>query len=76
LVAQVTSGTLGLANKVIRERLGLFESYHSVQSVTLANLRKDIEQGHASKRARRVALLDIEDIKAKGRRQRSAKANG
>ena len=76
LVAQVTSGTLGSASKVILERLGLFESYHSVQSVTLANLKKDIEQGQADKPAGRVAPLDIEDIKAEGRRQRSLKTSG
>jgi antitoxin ParD1/3/4 len=66
----------GSASEVIREALRLFESYQSVQSATLANLKADIEQGQADKRAGRVAQLNIEGIKAEGRRQRSTKAAG
>lgn len=74
--AHVASGMFGSASEVIREALRLFESYQSVQSATLANLKADIEQGKADKRAGRVAPLNIANVKAEGRRQRSAKANG
>lgn len=74
--AHVASGMFGSASEVIREALRLFESYQSVQSATLANLKADIEQGQADKRAGRVAPLNIQGIKAEGRRQRSAKAAG
>jgi antitoxin ParD1/3/4 len=74
--AHVASGMFGSASEVIREALRLFESYQSVQSATLANLKADIEQGQADKRAGRVGPRNIEGIKAEGRRQRSAKANG
>jgi hypothetical protein len=41
-----------------------------------ADLKNDIEQGQADKQAGRVGPLNIEGIKAEGRRRRSAKANG
>ena len=41
-----------------------------------ANLKYDIEQGQADKQSGRVGPFNIEGIQAKGRRQRSAKANG
>ena len=74
--AHVASGMFGSASEVIREALRLFESYQSVQSATLANLKADIEQGQADKRAVRVAPLDITGIRAEGRRQRLAKGSG
>jgi antitoxin ParD1/3/4 len=74
--AHVASGMFGSASEVIREALRLFESYQSVQSATLANLKLDIELGQADKRAGRVAPLNIEAIKAQGRKQRSTKAVG
>ena len=74
--AHVVSGMFGSASEVIREALRLFEAYQSVQSAALANLQRDIEQGQADKRAGRVAPLNIESIKAEGRKQRSSKAVG
>ena len=74
--AHVASGMFGSASEVIREALRMFESYQSVQSATLVNLKMEIEQGQADKRAGRVAPLNIEGIKAEGRKQRSAKAAG
>ena len=74
--AHVASGMFGSASEDIREALRLFEAYQSVQSATLANLKKDIEQGQADKRAGRVAPLNIESIKAEGRKQRSPRAVG
>ena len=74
--AHVASGMFGSASEVIREALRMFESYQSVQSATLANLKMEIEQGQAEKLAGRVAPLNIEGIKAEGRKQRSAKAAG
>lgn len=41
-----------------------------------ANLKNDIARGQADKKAGRVGPLNIKDIQAEGRRQRSAKANG
>lgn len=71
--AHVASGLFGSASEVIREALRLFESYHTVQGATLAALRADIEQGLADQRAGRVAPLDSEAIKAKGRQIRAAR---
>ncbi|MDD4942250.1 MAG: hypothetical protein PHQ13_01770 [Rhodoferax sp.] len=51
------------------------EYYQSLQGAALASLRADIEQGQAEKRARRVAPLNIDAIKAEGRKQRSARAD-
>lgn len=71
--AHVASGMFGSASEVIREALRLFESYQSVQGAALAALKVDIEQGQADKRAGRVAPLNIDAIKAEGRKQRSAR---
>ena len=73
--AHVASGMFGSASEVIREALRLFESYQSVQGATLAALKVDIEQGQAEKRAGRVAPLNIEAMKAEGRKLRPAKAD-
>ena len=72
--AHVASGMFGSASEVIREALRLFESYQSVQGATLAALKADIEQGQADKLAGRVTLLNMDAIKAEGRKQRSAQA--
>ena len=74
--AHVASGMFGSASEVIREALRLFESYHAVQSATLADLKKDIEQGQADRRAGRVLPLNVEALKVEGRKQRSANAHG
>ena len=73
--AHVASGMFGSASEVIREALRLFESYQSVQGAALATLKADIEQGQADKRAGRVAHLNIDTIKAEGRKQQSARAD-
>ena len=72
--AHVASGMFGSASEVIREALRLFESYQSVQGAALATLKADIEQGQADKRVGRVAPLNIDAIKAEGRKQRSARS--
>ena len=72
--AHVASGMFGSASEVIREALRLFESYQSVQGAALATLKADIEQGQEDKRAGRVAPLNIDAIKAEGRKQRSARS--
>ena len=73
--AHVASGMFGSASEVVREALRLFESYQSVQSAAFATLKSDIEQGQADKCAGRVAHLNIDAIKAAGRKQRSARAD-
>ena len=73
--AHVASGMFGSASEVVREALRLFESYQSVQGATLAALKADIEQGQADKRAGRVAELDVNAIKAKGKKLRAARAD-
>jgi len=72
--AHVASGLFGSASEVIREALRLFESYHAVQGATLAALRADLEQGLADQQAGRVAPLDSEAIKVKGRQIRAARS--
>ena len=72
--AHVASGMFGSASEVIREALRLFESYQSVQGAALAALKADIEQGQADKLAGRVTPLNMDAIKAEGRKQRSAQA--
>lgn len=71
--AHVASGMFGSASEVIREALRLFESYQSVQGATLAALKADIEQGMTDKRAGNVAPLNIESIKAEGRKLRATR---
>ena len=73
--AHVASGMFGSASEVIREALRLFESYQSVQGAALAALKVDIEQGQADKRAGRVAPLNIDALKTRGRKQRPARAD-
>ncbi len=73
--ARVASGMFGSASELIREALRLFETYQSVQGAALATLKADIEQGQSDRRAGRVAPLDIEAIKAEGRKRRSTKAD-
>jgi len=73
--AHVASGMFGSASEVVREALRLFESYQSVQGATLAALKADIEQGQADKRAGRVAELDVNAIKAAGKKLRAARAD-
>jgi antitoxin ParD1/3/4 len=73
--AHVASGMFGSASEVVREALRLFESYQSVQGATLVALKADIEQGQADKRAGRVAELDVNAIKAAGKKMRTARAN-
>ena len=63
----VASGLYGSASEVIREALRLFESYQSVQAASLNALKADISQGLADVQAGRVGLLNIKDIKARGR---------
>jgi hypothetical protein len=46
-----------------------------VQSAAFATLKSDIEQGQADKCAGRVVPLNIDAIKAAGRKQRSARAD-
>ena len=45
------------------------------QGAVLAALKVDIEQGKADKLAGRVAPLNIDAIKAEGRKQRSARTD-
>lgn len=74
--AHVASGMFGSASEVIREALRLFESYQSVQGAALAALKLDIAQGLADRGAGRVAPLDIEAIKAEGRKALAARRQG
>jgi antitoxin ParD1/3/4 len=66
--AHVASGMFTSASEVIREALRLFESYNSVQAAALDALKLDIAQGLLDQAAGRTAALDIESIKAEGRK--------
>lgn len=74
--AHVASGMFGSASEVIREALRLFESYQSVQGAALAALQLDIEQGLSEHQAGRATPLDMEAMKAKGRKVLSARGQG
>lgn len=72
----VASGLYGSASEVIREALRLFEAYQTVRVENLASLKADIAKGLADERARRVAVMNMAAIKARGRAALQAKASG
>lgn len=74
--SHVASGMFGSASEVIREALRLFESYQSVQGAALAALQLDIAQGLSEHEAGRATPLDIEAMKARGRKVLSARGPG
>lgn len=72
--AHVASGMYGSASEVIREALRVFEAYQSVRISTLESLKADVEHGLQDQKAGRVGELDVDAIKAEGRKVLAAKA--
>jgi antitoxin ParD1/3/4 len=70
---KVESGLYSSASEVIREGLRLLKQYDEMQRVKLQQLRKDIRQGLESLDNGKGKTLDIEAIKAEGRKLRKAK---
>jgi antitoxin ParD1/3/4 len=70
---KVESGLYSSASEVIREGLRLLKQYDEVQRVKLQQLREDIRQGLESLDNGKGKTLDIEAIKAEGRKLRKAK---
>ena len=70
----VASGLYGSASEVIREALRVFEAYQAVQASALSSLKADIAQGIADVKAGRVASVDMNAIKKRGRAALKAKA--
>lgn len=64
---RVKSGSYSSASELIREALRLFETYESLRSSKLKQLRADLEEGLADVRAGRIVELDAEATKRRGR---------
>jgi antitoxin ParD1/3/4 len=69
---KVKGGFYSSASEVIREGLRMLKQYDELQRMKLQQLRADIEQGIASLESGKGKPLDIEAIKAEGRRRRKA----
>ncbi len=69
---KVKGGFYSSASEVIREGLRMLKQYDELQRIKLQQLRADIEKGIASLDSGQGKPLDIEAIKAEGRRRRRA----
>lgn len=66
---KVQSGGYQTENEVVREALRLLRERDRVGAMRLAELRREIELGLEDSRRGDVAPLDIEEIKAEGRKK-------
>jgi antitoxin ParD1/3/4 len=64
---RVKSGMYGSASEVIREALRVFEAHEALNQAKLEALRTEIAKGLADIEAGRVAALDVNRIKRRGR---------
>ena len=72
--AQLASGRYNNVSEVVREGLRLLEDQEALRKMKLERLRADIQAGLDSGPA---TPLDMEEVKAEGRRLRAARlANG
>jgi antitoxin ParD1/3/4 len=69
---KVKGGFYSSASEVIREGLRMLRQYDELQRIKLQQLRADIEKGIASLDSGKGKPLDIEAIKAEGRKRRRA----
>jgi antitoxin ParD1/3/4 len=72
---KVSSGRYHSASEVVREALRLLQDHDTLYEIQLAVLRRDIAVGIEQADRGEVSLLDVEDIKARGR-QRLAERKG
>jgi antitoxin ParD1/3/4 len=72
IAEKVKGGFYSSASEVIREGLRMLRQYDELQRMKLQQLRADIEKGIASLDSGKGKPLDIEAIKAEGRRRRRA----
>ncbi len=72
IAEKVAGGFYSSASEVIRESLRLLKQYDEVQKMKLQQLREDIREGLESLDRGKGKPLDIEAIKAEGRRRRKA----
>ena len=66
---KVDSGMYPTEHEVVREALRLLRERDRVREIRLTELRKEIQLGLDEADRGEVAPLDIEDIKAEGRRR-------
>jgi antitoxin ParD1/3/4 len=71
--AKVQSGGYQTENEVVREALRLLRERDRVREMRRAELRREIELGLEDSRRGDVAELDIEEIKAEGRKKLARK---
>ena len=67
--AKIQSGQYHSAGEVIRESLRLLEEKDMLRQIKLEQLRKDIAAAVEEEERGDVALLDVEDIIARGKKQ-------
>lgn len=67
---KVSTGRYNSVSEVVREALRLLEERDAMQAARLTLLRKDIETGLASLDRGEGRALDVEAVKAEGRRAR------
>ncbi|HEX5083366.1 MAG TPA: type II toxin-antitoxin system ParD family antitoxin [Blastocatellia bacterium] len=72
IAEKVKGGYYSSASEVIREGLKLLKQYDEAQRMKWQQLRADIEKGTASLDSGKGKPLDIEAIKAEGRKRRKA----
>ena len=72
IAEKVKGGFYSSASEVIRESLRLLKQFDEVQKMKLQQLREDIREGLESLDRGKGKPLDIEAIKAEGRRRRKA----
>ena len=71
--AKVESGLYNSASEVMREALRLLQERDQLREIRLGELRSEIQKGIESGPA---TPLDIEDIKARGRKRLAAQQEG
>jgi antitoxin ParD1/3/4 len=70
---KVESGLYNSASEVVREALRLLSDQDELKKIRLEELRGDINKGLDSLRRGQRKPMDIEAVKAEGRKQLSAK---
>ena len=66
---KVESGMYHSASEVVREALRLLQEHDQARRMRIDHLRKEIARGIEQVKHKRISLLDIDEVKRKGRRR-------